>query len=59
MAGPLSEDADELVSWTAGRLVQLGLDKRRRRRAKLFLVLAGLSILALAVGGALVWWFLR
>ena len=26
MAGPLSEDADELVSWTAGRLVQLGLD---------------------------------
>ena len=65
MAGPLSEDADELVSWTAGRLVQLGLDKRRRRRAKLFLVgllvlaglliLAGLSILALAIGGVLVW----
>lgn len=59
MAGPLSEDADELVSWTAGRLVQLGLDKRRRRRAKLFLVLAGLLILALAIGGALVGWFLR
>lgn len=58
MAGPFSEDVDELVSWTAGRLVQLERDKRRRRRAKL--LLAGLSILALAIGVASVsvWWFL-